>query len=242
MGPSRQAQRICRHIRSVAAGSKLRSEAPLSTIGLVLMLSLLSAAQNGKVESTGPLTDTTVPEQVRQNINEKGYRLTLDDPKPACELWLRKSIPGQSKKEAKGAAYPQVAESTLVGIMHFFQAAADFRGQQVPAGFYTLRYALIPDDGNHLGVSPNPDFLLLIPAHSDPDPNATFNFQELVTLSAKTLGTKHPSPLSLPPADKPSTGTVARDDQDHWIFSASLKLASGEEIPFALIVKGSAQQ
>jgi hypothetical protein len=47
--------------------------------------------------------------------------------------------------------------------VHFLHAAADFRGQQVPVGFYTLRYALIPDDGNHLGVSPNPDFLLLIP-------------------------------------------------------------------------------
>jgi hypothetical protein len=206
------------------------------------MLSLLSAAQNGKAESTGPLTDSAVPEKVRESLNDKGYRLTLDDPKPACELWLRKSIPAATKKGSEAVAYPQLGESTLVGVVHFFQAAADFRGHQVPPGFYTLRYALIPDDGNHLGVSPNPDFLLLIPAQSDSDPGATFKFQELVTMSAKTGGTKHPSPLNLPPADKPSTGTVARDDQDHWIFSASLKLASGEEIPFALIVKGTAQQ
>lgn len=219
-----------------------KTKALLATIGLVLLLSLLAAAQNGKVESTGPLTDSAVPEKVRESLNDKGYRLTLDDPKPACELWLRKSIPAATKKGPEAAAYPQLAESTLVGVVHFFQAAADFRGHQVPAGFYTLRYALIPDDGNHLGVSPNPDFLLLIPAQSDSDPSAAFKFQELVTMSARTGGTKHPSPLSLPPADKPSTGTVARDDQDHWIFSASLKLASGEEIPFALIVKGIAQQ
>jgi len=219
-----------------------RSKAPLSAIGSVLLLSLLCSAQSGKVESTGPLTDSAVPEQVRQSLSEKGYRLTLDDPKPACELWLRKSIPVPTKKGAESAAYPQLAESTLVGVVHFFQAAADFRGQHLPAGFYTLRYALMPDDGNHLGVSPNPDFLLLIPAQSDSDPSAAFKFQELVSMSAKTVGTKHPSPLSLPAADKPSTGTVASDDQDHWIFSASLKLASGEELPFALIVKGSAQQ
>lgn len=217
-------------------------KALLATSGLVLMLSLLAAAQNGKVESTGPLTDSAVPEKVRESLNDKGYRLTLDDPKPACELWLRKSIPAATKKGPEAAAYLQLAESTLVGVVHFFQAAADFRGHQVPAGFYTLRYALIPDDGNHLGVSPNPDFLLLIPAQSDSDPSAAFTFQELVTMSARTGGTKHPGPLSLPPADKPSTGTIARDDQDHWIFSASLKLASGEEIPFAVIVKGIAQQ
>lgn len=219
-----------------------KTKALLATIGLVLMLSLLAAAQNGKVESTGPLTDSAVPEKVRESLNDKGYRLMLDDPKPACELWLRKSIPAAPKKGSEAVAYPQLAESTLVGVVHFFQAAADFRGHQVPAGFYTLRYALIPDDGNHLGVSPNPDFLLLIPAQSDSDPSAAPKFQELVAMSAKTGGTKHPSPLSLAPADKPSSGTVAKDDQDHWIFSASLKLASGEEIPFALIVKGTAEQ
>ena len=217
-------------------------KALLPTIGSVLLLSWVCPAQNSKVESTGPVTDSTVPEAVRQSLEAKGYRLTLDDPKPACELWLRKSVPAPAKKDAEGVVYPQLAESTLVGVVHYPQTAVDFRGQHVPAGFYTLRYALIPDDGNHLGVSPNRDFLLLIPASTDTDPNATFKFQELVAMSAKTVGAKHPSPLSLPPADKPSAATVAKDDQDHWIFSVPLKLASGEELPFALIVKGTAQQ
>jgi len=224
-------------------GSRWRRTKTLpSAIGSVLLLSLIGAAQNGKVENTGVLTDSAVPEAVRQSLEDKGYRVTLDDPKPACELWLRRGVPGQAKRDAEGLVYPQLAESTLVGVVHFPQTAADFRGQQVPAGFYTLRYALIPDDGNHLGVSPNRDFLLLIPAQSDPDPNATFPFRELVKMSAKTLGAKHPSPLSMTPVDKPSAGTVAKDDQDHWIFSAALKLASGDELPFATIIKGTAQQ
>jgi len=211
-------------------------------IASVLLLSLACAAQSGKVESIGPLTDSAVPEPIRQSLEAKGYRLTLDDPKPACELWLRNSVTAQPKNDAEGVVYPQLAESTLIGVVHFLQTAADFRRQQVPAGFYTLRYALLPNDGNHLGVAPNRDFVLLIPAGSDAEPNATFKEQELVTMSAKTAGAKHPSPLSLPPADKPSAGTVAKDDQDHWIFSAALKLASGEELPLALIVKGTAQQ
>ena len=214
----------------------------LPAIGSVLLLSLVCASQESKVEGIGALTDSSVPEAIRQSLEAKGYRLTLDDPKPACELWFRKNVPVSGKKEAEGVVYPQLADSTLVGVMHYPQTATDFRRQQVPAGFYTLRYALIPDDGNHLGVSPNRDFLLLIPASSDPDPNATFKFQELVTMSAKTVGAKHPSPLNLLPADKPSTGAVAKDDQDHWIFSAAVKLASGEDLPFAVIVKGTAQQ
>jgi hypothetical protein len=219
-----------------------RTKALPLAIAPVLLLSLIAAAQNSKVERTGVLTDSAVPEPVRESLETQGYRVTLEDPKPACELWLRRSVPGQATKDAAGVVYPQLAESTLVGVVHFPQTAADFRGQQVPAGFYTLRYALIPDDGNHLGVSPNRDFLLLIPAQSDRDPNATFKFPELVTMSAKTVGAKHPSPLSMTPAEKPTGGTVAKDDQDHWIFSAVLKLASGEELPFATIVKGTAGQ
>jgi hypothetical protein len=216
-------------------------KASLATAILLLTLSCLCSAQSGKVESVGPLTDSAVSEQVRQNLEGKGYRLTLDDSKPFCELWLRKSVPAQSNKSTE-LVYPQFAESELLGVIHFPQAAADFRGQPIPAGFYTMRYELLPDDGNHLGVAPNRDFVLLTPAQSDPNPDATFKFQELVDMSAKTAGTKHPSPLSLAPADKPSPGTVAKDEHDHWIFSAALKLAAGEDLSFALIVKGTAEQ
>jgi hypothetical protein len=218
-----------------------KHKALLAKIAVLLMLCPLCIAQSGKVESIGPLTDSAVSEHVRQSLDAKGYRLTLDAQKPCCELWLRKSVPAQANK-GTDLAYPQLAESTLLGVIHFQEAAADFRGHPIPAGFYTVRYELLPDDGNHLGVAPNRDFVLVIPAQSDPDPNATFRYQELVSMSAKTAGTKHPAPLSLPPADKPSPGTVAKDDQDHWIFSASVKLASGEDLSFALIVKGTAEQ
>jgi hypothetical protein len=206
----------------------------------VLLLSLLCPAQTGKVESAGPLNDTSVPDAVRQTLDSKGYHLLLDDGTP-LEIWLRKSIPSQPKKDAPDAIFTEIPESTLVGVLHFSKPGSDFRGQQVPAGFYTLRYALIPNDGNHLGVSPNRDFLLLVPAASDADPNTTFKFEQLVELSRKATGTRHPGPLSLvqPTGTAPA---LSKDDQDHWIFSASVKLASGEELPFALVVKGTAQQ
>lgn len=207
-----------------------------------LLLSLICTAQNGKVESIGPLTDASVPEAVRQSLDSKGYRLTLDDPSPACELWIRKSVPAQAKKDVEGVAYPQLPESTQVGVVHFPRAAADFRGHNIPTGFYTLRYELMPNDGNHLGAAPNRDFLLLVPIAADPDPNATFKFQDLVSMSASTTGMKHPSPLSLVPSSGGSAAAVSKDDQDHWIFSSSMKLASGEDLPFAVVVKGTAQQ
>ena len=222
----------------------MRKRAAISfEIGVILVVSLLCAAQTGKVESIGPLTDNAVPEAVRQALDAKGYRLTLDGPTPACELWVRKSIPAQTKKDVESVAYPQLAESTLIAVIHFPQSAADVRGNSIPAGFYTLRYAIMPNDGNHLGAAPNRDFLLVIPAASDTDPGATFKSQELMTMSARSTGMKHPSPLSLVQTDSgPSTPTVSKDDQDHWIFSATTKLNSGEALPFALVVKGTAQR
>jgi hypothetical protein len=143
----------------------------------------------------------------------------------------------------EGVAYPQVAESALVAVIHFPQAAADYRGHRIPAGFYTLRYAIMPNDGNHLGAAPNRDFLLVIPAASDTDPGTIFKPEALVTMSARTTGTKHPSPLSLAQTDsRLSNPTVFKDDQDHWIFSTTTKLNSGEKLPFALVVKGTAEQ
>lgn len=201
------------------------------------------AAETGKVEAIGPLTDSSVPEPLRQALAPKGQRVVLDDASIACEIWLRKDVPSQPKKEVEGALYTELAESTLVGVLHFPQASTDYRGQAIPSGFYTLRYELLPSDGNHLGAAPNRDFLLLIPAASDPDPKASFGFQELVNLSRKATGTKHPGPLNLiQPESKATEPAVTKDDQDHWIYSAGLKLTSGKEVPFALVVKGTAQQ
>src|SRR6266516_1608455 len=208
-----------------------------------MSVSLVCAAQNGKVETIGLTPEPDLLQSVRQVLEPKGYRVALDDGSVACELWLRKSVPSQPKKDVQGAIYTELGESTLVGVLHFPQASTDYRGQAIPAGFNTLGYELMPNDGNELGAAPNRDFLLVVPAASDGDPSATFKFQELVTMSARTTGTKHPSPLSLVQADaEPSTPAVSKDDQDHWAFSGGMRLSSGEELPLALVVKETAQR
>jgi hypothetical protein len=212
------------------------------SIALIGILAAVCVAQTGKVEKIGPLTDTAVPEAVRQTLDPAGYRVSLDDATAYCELWLRKGVPAQPKKDIADVVYPQLAESTLAGVLHFPKGGSDYRAQPISAGFYTLRYELMPSDGNHLGAAPNRDFLMLIPAASDADPNAVFKFQELVDLSRKATGTRHPGPMSLVQSDNAAAPTISKDDQDHWLFSAGMELSTGEELPFALAVKGSAQQ
>jgi hypothetical protein len=216
--------------------------ARVSSIAFIGVIATVCSAQIGKVEKIGPLTDAHVAEATRQVLDSAGYRLSLDDGTTICELWLRKNVPAQAKKDVADVVYPQLAESTLVGILHYPKGGSDYRGQTISAGFYSLRYELMPSDGNHLGAAPNRDFLLLLLAASDADPNAVFKFEDLVELSRKATGTRHPGPLSLVPPDNATTPALSKDDQDHWTFSASLELSTGEKLPFAVVVKGAAQQ
>lgn len=208
---------------------------------VLLSTSFVSAfAGSAKVERIDRLSDSPVPAAVWDVLDSKGYRLTLDDGTTVADVWLRKNVPSSGAKEAEGVLFPEIVPSTLVGVISFPKAATDFRGQQLKAGFYNLRYELIPNDGNHLGVSPNRDFVLLVPPGSDPDPAAQYKFEELVALSRKATGTNHPGPLSLVQADSTIPG-LSHDDQDHWVFSFKIPVGS-EEIPIGLIVKGVAQQ
>jgi hypothetical protein len=211
-------------------------------LGFLIAFSMVCQAQTGKIEPLGPLTEPKASDAVRKALDTKGYRAVLADGSVACEIWLRQSVPARaSKEDVPGAIYPELAESTLVGVISFPQATTDYRGQAVRAGTYTLRYELIPDDGNHLGVAPNRDFLLLMPATSDEDPAAMYKFDQLVDMSRQSTMTKHPGPLSMVQANA-GQPAVSKDDQDHWIFSASLKMSSGEVLPFGLVVKGTAPQ
>jgi hypothetical protein len=205
-----------------------------------LWVTLSFAVAATKVERIDRPGDSPIAAATWDLLDAKGYRLTLDDGTTACEIWLRKSLPSTGAKEAEGVLFPEIAPSTLIGVISFPKATTDFRGQTVKPGFYNLRYELLPNDGNHLGVAATRDFVLLTPPASDSDPNAQFKFEELVTLSKKATGTNHPGPLSLVQADSTIPG-FSKDDQDHWIFSAKVP-STGEEIPIGLIVKGTAQQ
>ena len=209
-------------------------------IVIVLFTASLAAAQTGSVAPLEALSDSSIPEAIRSALGPKGYRITLDD--GSVELWFSKNLPSQAAKDVPGVAYPQLAESTFVGVVHFPKQGSDYRGQSIAPGYYTLRYELLPNDGNHLGAAPNRDFLLLSPAASDPDPAASLKVPDVMDRSRKASGTRHPAPLSLVQPDSSPTPSVSKGEEDHWIFSTAIPLAAGGTFPIALVVKGQAQQ
>ncbi|MCU1266126.1 MAG: hypothetical protein JWM21_2444 [Acidobacteria bacterium] len=208
---------------------------------LLLTISLPVLADGGKVESIGAFADASASEGLKKALDPKGYRVLLADGSVLCEIWLPTAIVS-GKTDAQGATYTWLAESSLVAVISFPKSAVDFRKQAIKPGSYTLRYAIHPQDGNHLGISPIRDFLLLVPVASDPDPTSKFKFEELTALSKKASGTNHPSPLSIVSPDGiTSWPSVFEDENNHLVFAAKVKTGSSET-PVAFVVKGVAEQ
>ncbi|HEV8482428.1 MAG TPA: hypothetical protein VGV87_02625 [Blastocatellia bacterium] len=210
---------------------------------VVAALSLSASAQGSKVETIGAFADQGASESVRSALEAKGYRVTSADGSIVCEIWLRSAVPTQPKKDVSGAIYTELGDATVVGVVSLPKGGNDYRGQGIKSGVYTLRYALHPTDGNHMGISTYRDFLLLVPVAADPDVSATFKFEDLAKMSAKSAGTNHPTPFSLvsPEAAK-SAPSVSENEHGHLVFAAKLKTRGGGEMPIAFIVKGIAEQ
>jgi hypothetical protein len=204
------------------------------------VLFLFAAPAGPTVESIGAPPEASAPAAVRSALEAQGIRVTL--PEGAyCEVWLRKSVPDE-KKGTGGALVPGLAVSTAVGVIRFLTPASDFRGQAIKPGFYTLRYAVMPSDGAHMGASEYPDFLLVVPAAEDPDPGAVFPFAPLLDLSRKATGTRHPGVFSLTTPTGKSFPAVTTNDQGHVVLQVKARSRSGAELPIAIVVKGHAEQ
>jgi hypothetical protein len=207
-------------------------------LAVFLLASFLFAA-TPTVERTGALTATGASDDVKKSADERGYRVTLDDGWTA-DFWFARALPVASK-EAAGALYPELANGEFVAVVNFTKGFSDFRGQPVPAGAYTLRYQYLPQDANHMGVSPNPDFLLAIPIADDANPTDPLPFKRLVTLSAKSTGSAHPAVVALAPAATP--GAVAKDDQGMLVLTVEVSTAtSGKTEKLGIVLKGQATQ
>jgi hypothetical protein len=206
---------------------------------LAAMLLVASAAFAApKVGMNGACTDATVPDSIKTVLVIQGYRVTLDDGS-TVEVWPRAQVATAAK--ARDDATFALAPSTFIGVIHFEKNTRDYRGDAIPAGFYNLRYELQPNDGDHLGTSPTPDFLLLVSPAADSDPDHNFDFKQLVDLSRQVTGKKHPAPLNLLPGEAKEFPSVTTDPDDHTVLFFKVKTLS-DELPIGLVVKGTTTQ
>lgn len=205
---------------------------------LLLAFSSIAFAEDYKVESIGALTEAKVAEAMRKAVEEKGLRVVDAKGKAICEIWFRKDIP-TGKDDIPGAIFSQIPEGTFMGVINFPANTNDFRGQGVKAGWYTLRSALILQDGNHLGVSPARDFFLICPAADDKDPDTAMKMDELLKLSRAAIGSGHPSPWYFQAATSAEKDLprIVKNEHEHIILETRLTTKSGP-LAIGLIVVG----
>jgi hypothetical protein len=208
------------------------------TAAFLLLALSANALAAAKVETTGPCTDPAVADAVKKALAPQGYRVTLDDGS-TVDFWPSAQI-RTSAKTREDATYP-LAPSLFLGIIHFAKNARDARGNAISPGTYNLRYELQPNDGNHLGTSPTPDFLLLLPAAADTNPAQSYSFDQVIHLSEQVTSKRHPAVFNLAPADTRQFPSVVTNAEDHTILFFRVKTQSGE-LPLALVVKGTTEE
>jgi len=199
---------------------------------------LFAAAALAQYKVASVSTPPDVPSSIQSLLDPQGAQVVDGHGIVVCEIWLRKSVPANpNPNNSSDVLYGSLAEGTFLGVLHFPAQGADFKGQAIKAGFYTLRYALIPQDGNHMGVNPYRDVVVLGPVAADTTPETALKFDGLVKLSRQASGTPHPALLVMGQVNGDTLPSVVKDDQGHWNLQAKLHGQSGD-VPVAITVVG----
>jgi len=211
-------------------------------LGLVLAIQLgaaLSAFAQGsyKTEAIGA-APADVPAPILSTLDSRGVRVSSDQSAAVCEVWLRKTLPASANPNTSSdVLFGTLPAGGFLGVLHFPNATTDFRSQTIKPGYYTLRYQLIPQDGNHMGVNATRDAFVLSPVADDKDPDTLLSFDDLVKLSRLASGTPHPGFLVGAPVSGSNFPSVAKDDSGNWNVQMKGHAASGD-LPLAFTVVG----
>ena len=222
---------------------------PLFYLMMAMSLCFLTAAATTTTHKLQAVkTDPQgVSKKIADLLESSGYRVM--GPKGAiCDVSLVKSLAVQPGfKPTLNVKYP-FASGQLIGVLRVSKNASftDFRGQEIAAGVYTLRYGKQPEDGNHIGISEVYDFLLALPAKTDQDPKPLDLLDELHQRSAKSAGSTHPAIFSLLPAENRAEAASLSHDEDHdfWILNVTgsgKQKNKGIKVPIRIIVIGQSE-
>lgn len=182
--------------------------------------------------------------EIEKLLDPVGHQIHGQDG-AVVELWLLKSLSLKPGFKPNFTQFYPFTPGQLLGAVRVPKGSEymDFRGQQIAAGTYTLRYGLQPMDGNHVGTSETYDFILALPAKIDQKSATIEDFYKLSEQSGKAAGSTHPAIFSL--LDPAEVGKEAKLEQDgfteHWILNFSGKgIAKGEksDVKMRLVVVG----
>ena len=133
-----------------------------------------------------------LPEATAPLLSPEGVAIKDSSGAVVARYWGRKTAFEGEAASGFGIRFDTIPEGALIAVVHFPDKGSDFREQPIPSGVYTMRYALNPEDGNHMGVAPSRDFAVLTPADGDGEPATNYGYDGLVELTKKA-GNPHPT-------------------------------------------------
>ena len=128
---------------------------------------------------------------------------------PAVELRLRRHgppvrpTPSSTERFAYQRSSYEIRPGEFVGVARILAPWIDAKGQRIPSGVYSLRYALQPLTKDHFRTAVQRDFLLMLPAAKDPNPALRTDLDALLAASRQVSRTGHPAVIALAPTGTP---------------------------------------
>ena len=208
---------------------------------LLIVTSFTPAADKLTVKSETTPPPKEVAEPIRTLLSDKAMIVSDAKGKVLCTVWPVKSLESKAKPGDAGLKYSQIDESTIVGAVQFPGTWTDYRKQKVKPGVYTMRLAVQPMDGDHMGTAPYNEFVLICPAAEDKKPE-TMEVEKMHELSAKSVGRKHPSMMLLFPNKTPAEApAIQPKPNDHVLLSYRVPVTAGGDktfLGFSVVVVG----
>lgn len=220
------------------------------TLISALLLGTLLALPATAADLTLATTEKSPPEGVAGEISavlEATAIQLKNGEEPEIEIWLRKETPLKDTPEEPRTAMKAIAQGTLLGVMAVHKDRRDYRDDDIAEGVYTMRFALQPQNGDHLGTSVYPYYALLIPVAHDTSLDGIEGYDAVTEASSEDTATEHPVIVSLRPADADdaSEPKLTEPADDHKAVQVSLPatLPEGEKTSLSIevVYKGLGQ-
>jgi len=192
----------------------------MTRICFLLVAATSVFAQYKASPSGDPPADVAAP--ILATLNKAGTKIVADNGSAYAELWLRSTMPSGPNTGESSVTLPTIPPGALLGVLRFPAKGSDRRGQNIAAGVYTLRYGNYPVNGNHQGVAPQRDFLVLVPAALDKSTDPIADFNALIDLSRKASATPHPAVLSFWKADADDKPGFEKQGEKDWVLTTNL--------------------
>lgn len=167
-----------------------------------------------------------LPAELAQKFADKGVRVKSGTGRTICEVWPTKQWAIDTTFQPSEQRLYPFQPGQLMGLVHYTRKSSDFRKQVIPSGWYTLRFALQPVDGNHEGTSITRDFLVLVSVAEDLA-DKQWDDKTLFKTSGESIGTTHPAMLSLQRSEGGDKTSIRSVTDKEWQI---LKLAGQGQV------------